>query len=136
MYILTNCIYLWKAHIVNTLSSLFFPVLLIVLWAVHIYYEIHFSIQTKFWSVILKLMMVQHNCHFFHIKWFDANLHKVRGNLLNYGKIYSKFPKDPVVKNHFKNSDIQLWIWSDNKSNLNSVAESSDQIKFVICHML
>jgi hypothetical protein len=26
-------------------------------------------------------------------KWFDANLHKVRGNLLNYGKIYSKFPK-------------------------------------------
>jgi hypothetical protein len=34
-------------------------------------------------------------------KWFDANLHKVRGNLLNYGKIYSKFPKDPVVKNHF-----------------------------------
>jgi ribosomal protein L28 len=34
-------------------------------------------------------------------KWFDANLHKVRGNLLNYGKIYSKFQKDPVVKNHF-----------------------------------
>ena len=34
-------------------------------------------------------------------KWFDANLHKVRGNLLNYGKKYSKFPKDPVVKNHF-----------------------------------
>ena len=34
-------------------------------------------------------------------KWFDAILHKVRGNLLNYGKIYSKFPKDPVVKNHF-----------------------------------
>ena len=31
-------------------------------------------------------------------KWFDANLHKVRGNLINYGKIYSKFPKDPVVK--------------------------------------
>ena len=26
-------------------------------------------------------------------KWFDANLHKVRGNLLNYGKIYSKFPR-------------------------------------------
>lgn len=21
-------------------------------------------------------------------KWFDTNLHKVRGNLLNYGKIY------------------------------------------------
>jgi hypothetical protein len=34
-------------------------------------------------------------------KWFDANLHKVRGNLLNYGKKYSKFPKDPEVKNHF-----------------------------------
>ena len=34
-------------------------------------------------------------------KWFDANLHKERGNLLNYGKIYSKFPKDPVVKHHF-----------------------------------
>ena len=31
-------------------------------------------------------------------KWFDANLLKVRGNLLNYGKKYSKFPKDPVVK--------------------------------------
>ena len=25
-------------------------------------------------------------------------LHKVRGTLLNYGKLYSKFPKDPVVK--------------------------------------
>ena len=34
-------------------------------------------------------------------KRFDANLHQVRGNLLNYGKIYSKFPKDPVVKIHF-----------------------------------
>jgi hypothetical protein len=34
-------------------------------------------------------------------KWFDANLHNVRGNLLNYGKIYSKCPKDPVVKHHF-----------------------------------
>lgn len=34
-------------------------------------------------------------------KWFDANLYKVKENLLNYGKIYSKFPKDPVVKNHF-----------------------------------
>jgi hypothetical protein len=26
-------------------------------------------------------------------KWFDANLYKVRGNLLNYGKIYSNFQK-------------------------------------------
>ena len=34
--------------------------------------------------------------------WFDANLHKVRGKVLNYGKIYSKFPKDPVVKNFQK----------------------------------
>ena len=26
-------------------------------------------------------------------KWFGANLHKGRGKLLNYGKIYSKFPR-------------------------------------------
>ena len=34
-------------------------------------------------------------------KMVYANLHKVRGNFLNYGKKYSKFPKDPVVENPF-----------------------------------
>ena len=34
-------------------------------------------------------------------KWFDSDLISMRRNLLNYGKIYSKYPKDPSVKNHF-----------------------------------
>jgi len=35
------------------------------------------------------------------MKWFDKDLKQLRFNLINYGKIYTKFPKDPVVKNHF-----------------------------------
>ncbi|VDI15669.1 Hypothetical predicted protein [Mytilus galloprovincialis] len=34
-------------------------------------------------------------------KWFDASLQQARTNLLNYGKIYSRFPYDPIIKNHF-----------------------------------
>lgn len=36
-----------------------------------------------------------------HNNWFDIDLKKMRYNLINYGKIYSKFPKDPFVRNHF-----------------------------------
>ena len=36
-----------------------------------------------------------------NMKWFDKDLKQLRFNLINYGKIYIKFPKDPVVKNHF-----------------------------------
>ena len=34
-------------------------------------------------------------------KWFDKDLKKSRLNLINYGKIYSKFPRDNYVKNHY-----------------------------------
>ena len=34
-------------------------------------------------------------------KWFDVDLKNMRRSLINYGKIYSKFPKDPTVKNHY-----------------------------------
>ena len=34
-------------------------------------------------------------------KWLDADLYQVRYNLINYGNIYSCFPKDPTVKNHY-----------------------------------
>ena len=34
-------------------------------------------------------------------KWFDCDLKQTRHNLINYGKIYSKFPKDTAVKNHY-----------------------------------
>jgi hypothetical protein len=37
-------------------------------------------------------------------KWFDANLHKVRGNLLNYGKIYSKL-------HHQQKSDFVVFVY-------------------------
>lgn len=33
--------------------------------------------------------------------WFDNDLKKMKLNLLNYGKVYSKFPTDPFVRNHF-----------------------------------
>ena len=34
-------------------------------------------------------------------KWFDCNLQQMRFNLMSYGKVYTRFPRDPVVKNHF-----------------------------------
>ena len=34
-------------------------------------------------------------------KWFDKDLKKLRFNLIEYGKIYSKYPKDVYVKNHY-----------------------------------
>jgi hypothetical protein len=34
-------------------------------------------------------------------KWFDLNLKKMRTNLINYGKMFSKYPKDPYIRNHF-----------------------------------
>ena len=34
-------------------------------------------------------------------KWFDKDLKKSRLNLINYGKIYSKFPRDNYVKNYY-----------------------------------
>ena len=33
--------------------------------------------------------------------WFDTDLKSMRYNLISYGKVYSKYPKDPFVKNHF-----------------------------------
>lgn len=33
--------------------------------------------------------------------WFDNDLKKMKLSLLNYGKVYSKFPTDPFVRNHF-----------------------------------
>ena len=41
------------------------------------------------------------NIYIKNMKWFDKDLKQLRFNLINYGKIYIKFPKDPVVKNHF-----------------------------------
>jgi hypothetical protein len=37
------------------------------------------------------------------MKWFDKDLKQLRFNLINYGSIpvYTKFPKDAVVKNIF-----------------------------------
>ena len=34
-------------------------------------------------------------------KWFDGDLKKLRHNLISYGKIYSQFPNDPNVRNHY-----------------------------------
>ena len=36
-----------------------------------------------------------------NMKWFDKDLKQLRFNLINYSKIYTKFPKDAVVKNIF-----------------------------------
>ena len=41
------------------------------------------------------------NIYIKNMKWFDKVLKQLRFNLINYGKIYSKFPKDPVGKTHF-----------------------------------
>ena len=35
-----------------------------------------------------------------HKNWFDSDLKQLRLNLINYGKVYSKYPNDPLVKNH------------------------------------
>lgn len=34
-------------------------------------------------------------------KWFDNDLDKLREKVLAQGKIYSKFPKDPVIRGHY-----------------------------------
>ena len=35
-------------------------------------------------------------------KWFDFNLKKkLRTNLINYGKMFSKYPKNHYIRNHF-----------------------------------
>ena len=34
-------------------------------------------------------------------KWYDKDLASMRKNLIDFGKVYSSFPKDPYVKNHF-----------------------------------
>ena len=34
-------------------------------------------------------------------KWSDLNLIKMRKYLINYGKMFSKYPKDPNIRNHF-----------------------------------
>ena len=36
-----------------------------------------------------------------HKNWFDSDLKQLRFNLINYGKVYSKYPNDPLVKKHF-----------------------------------
>ena len=34
-------------------------------------------------------------------KWFDFNLKKMRTHLFNDGKMFSKYQKDPYIRNHF-----------------------------------
>ena len=34
-------------------------------------------------------------------KWFNTNLRHARLNLINYGKVYTKYPNDHTVKNHY-----------------------------------
>jgi hypothetical protein len=34
-------------------------------------------------------------------KWFDNDLDKLREKVLAQGKMYSKFPKDPVIRGHY-----------------------------------
>ncbi|VDI17668.1 mannose-1-phosphate guanylyltransferase [Mytilus galloprovincialis] len=34
-------------------------------------------------------------------KWFDGDLYHLRNKLISYGKIYSKFPYDPLVRGHY-----------------------------------
>ena len=34
-------------------------------------------------------------------KWFNKDLRSMRYNLINYGKVYSSYPNDPNVKNHY-----------------------------------
>jgi hypothetical protein len=36
-----------------------------------------------------------------HKAWFNLDLHKMRINLINYGKIYSKHPNDLSVKSQY-----------------------------------
>lgn len=49
----------------------------------------------------LKRQKINRKKHKKHKKWFNKDLKNMRMHLLNYGKIYSKYPKDPLVKNHF-----------------------------------
>ena len=34
-------------------------------------------------------------------KWFTPSLRQMRFNLINYGKVFSKYPRDPQVRNHY-----------------------------------
>jgi hypothetical protein len=34
-------------------------------------------------------------------KWLNDNLQQLRQNLFSYGKVYTKYPKDPAVKKSF-----------------------------------
>jgi hypothetical protein len=34
-------------------------------------------------------------------KWFDSDLFKMRQNLISYGKIFSKYPKDPIIRGSY-----------------------------------
>jgi hypothetical protein len=34
-------------------------------------------------------------------KWHDTDLKSLRRKLINYGKVYSKFPHDPLVRGHY-----------------------------------
>ena len=52
-------------------------------------------------NMSLKRRFIKQNKKHKTKKWFDADLYQVRYNLMNYGKIYSRFPKDPTVKNHY-----------------------------------
>ena len=36
-----------------------------------------------------------------HRKWFDADLGKLRAQVFAHGKLYGKFPKDPIIKGHY-----------------------------------
>jgi hypothetical protein len=49
-------------------------------------------------------------------KWHDTDLKSLRRKLINYGKVYSKFPHDPLVRGIFfvfefvNNIPIQFWV--------------------------
>ena len=40
-------------------------------------------------------------------KWHDTDLKSLRRKLINYGKVYSKFPHDPLVRGHYFQLDKQ-----------------------------
>lgn len=52
-------------------------------------------------SKSLKRRVIKKNKKPANMKWFDKDLKTSKSNLISYGQIYSRFPKDNSVKNHF-----------------------------------
>jgi hypothetical protein len=49
-------------------------------------------------------------------KWHDTDLKSLRRKLINYGKVYSKFPHDPLVRGHYFMAivlfgSVLSWYW-------------------------